>query len=244
MADVFFDNPPNLNGKEAEQLKQLQAYLTAMSEKLNVALMNISIEQMQEDTRQKILSAGGEKVEQSTETLKSLIIKTAEIIRHEMDVITTTLTDEYEALSSQFGAYERDLQSTITATAEGILQNYQYEERITGLEDEAGNTEVFIRRIDQYIFSGLVDEVNGKYGIAIGENVTGYDAQGNPYLKNDAKCATFTMDELAFYQGGQKVAYLSNSTLFIQYGEITDSLKIGNHTWKKFTDGSMALVAG
>lgn len=245
MAEVFFDNPPNLNGREAEQLRQLQAYLTAMSEKLNVALANISIEQLQEETREQIRGANAaEKVQQATESLKSLIIKTAEIVRHEMDVISVTLNDEYEALSSQFGAYERDLQSTITATAEGILQEYNYEERVTGLEDEAGNTDVFIRKLNQYIFSGLVDSVNGKYGIAVGENVTAYDANGNPYLNDGAKCATFTMDELAFFQGGDKVAYISNSTLFIQYGEITKSLKIGNHTWTTFTDGSMALVAG
>ena len=244
MAEVFFDNPPNLNGKEADQLRQLQSYLTAMSEKLNIALANISIDQMEEKTKQQIISAGEAEVQQNTEALKSLIIKTAEIIRHEMDMITTTLTDEYEALSSQFGAYERDLESTITATAEGILQEYQYEERITGLEDDAGNTDVFIRKLNQYIFSGLVDEVNGKYGIAVGENVTKYDEHGNPEIDNDAKCATFTMDELAFFQGGQKVAYISNSTLYIQYGEITKNLKIGNHTWTTFADGSMALVAG
>ena len=43
MAEVFFDNPPVLNGAEKEQILQLQRYLNAMSEKLNIALMDISI---------------------------------------------------------------------------------------------------------------------------------------------------------------------------------------------------------
>jgi len=241
MAEVFFDNPPVLNGGEKEQITQLQRYLTAMSEKLNIALMDISVEQM-DPTARTVITTAEARNEETVNSLKSMIIKTASIVRHEMDMISTTLTDNYTALSEQFGAYERNLNSEITATAEGILQDYQYEERVSGLEDEAGNTDVFIRRINQYIFSGLIDEVNGKYGIAIGENVTSYDAQGNPYLNNAQKMATFTMDRLSFWQGNVEVAYFSSNTFYIQRGEILNSLKMGNHTWNVMADGSMALV--
>ena len=241
MAEVFFDNPPVLNGGEKDQIIQLQRYLTAMSEKLNIALMDISVEQM-DPTARTVITTAEARNEETVNSLKSMIVKTATIIRHEMDMISTTLTDNYEALSEQFGAYERNLQSEITATAEGILQDYQYEERVSGLEDEAGNTDVFIRKINQYIFSGLIDEVNGKYGIAIGENVTSYDAQGNPYLNNNQKMATFTMDRLSFWQGETEVAYFSSNTFYIQRGEILNSLKMGNHTWNVMADGSMALV--
>lgn len=240
MAEVWFENPPELNGTEKDQLIQLQRYLNAMSEKLNQSLMQISIEQMVPETREAITRAET-KAESTATGLKEMIIKTAQIVRHEMDVIATTLNDNYQALSDQFGAYERNLQSEITATAEGILQDYHYEERVTGLEDEAGNTDVFIRRINQYIFSGLIDEVNGKYGIAIGENVTSYDSQGNPYLNNNQKMATFTMDRLSFWQGNTEVAYFSSNTFYIQRGEILNSLRMGNHTWNVMTDGSIAL---
>jgi len=241
MAEVFFDNPPVLNGGEKEQITQLQRYLTAMSEKLNIALMDISVEQM-DPTARTVITTAEARNEETVNSLKTMIIKTASIVRHEMDMISTTLTDNYTALSEQFGAYERNLNSEITATAEGILQDYQYEERVSGLEDEAGNTDVFIRRINQYIFSGLIDEINGKYGIAIGENVTSYDAQGNPYLNNAQKMATFTMDRLSFWQGNVEVAYFSSNTFYIQRGEILNSLKMGNHTWNVMADGSMALV--
>jgi len=240
MANVFFDNPPMLTGKEDNQLQQVYRYLSAMSDKLNMALMDITIEQMAPQTRQTI-SSTQEKQAQDYTTLKSMIIKTAEVVRHEMDEISTHLEDNYQALSSQFGEYERNLGSTITATAEGILQEYQFQERITGLEDD---TESFQRRINQYIFSGLVDEINGKYGIAIGENVTAYDEQGNPYLNTDRKTATFTMDELAFWHGTTKMAYFTDNVFHISQGEVTKSMKMGNHTWQIMTDGSMGLIGG
>lgn len=236
----FFDSPPILLGQESEQLRQIYGYLAAMSDKLNTALMTITIEQMAPETRETI-SKAAEGTEKQYNSLKSMIVKTAEVVRHEMDEISTRLEDQYTALSDQFGTYERNLESTITATAEGILQQYGYSERIAGLEQD---TEAFERRINQYIFSGLVDELNGKYGIAIGENVTAYDAQGNPYLNTARKTATFTMDELAFWQGETKLAYFSNQVFHISKGEVTDSMTMGNHTWKVLTDGSMGLISG
>jgi len=240
MAEVFFDSPPALQGQEKDQLMQLQRYLMAMSDKLNTALMDVTIEQMAPEVKTTI-TATQETTAKNYETLKSMIIKTAEIVRHEMDEITVRLEDNYEALSSQFGSYERNLDSTITATAEGILQDYQLVERVTGLEED---TESFERRINQYIFSGLVDEVNGKYGIAIGENVTAYDANGNPYLNSERKTATFTMDELAFWHGETKIAYFSDNIFHIAQGEVTASMKMGNHTWRVLAGGAMALIAG
>ncbi|MCR5566205.1 MAG: hypothetical protein K6F61_05085 [Clostridiales bacterium] len=238
MADVFFDSPPALAGREAEQLTQLQRYLMAMSDKLNQAMMDISIEQMAPETRQTITRTQETSAKQY-ETLKSMIVKTAEIVRHEMTEITARLTDDYTALSEQFGEYERNLDSEIRATADGILQEYSLVERVTGLED---STESFTRRINQYIFSGLVDAVNGKYGIAIGENITAYDQDGNPYLNTERKMATFTMDRLSFWQGATELAYFANNIFHIAQGEVTQSMKMGNHTWKILPDGSIGLI--
>ena len=237
----FFDNPPMLSGTEEEQLKATWRYLSAMSEKLNIALNQISIEQMEPETRTQIMTAGQTAITEQATALKSMIIKTAEVVRHEMDEITAHLEDNYTALSSQFGEYERNLTSNITATAEGILQEYQYTEKITALEE---GTESFQRNLSQYIFTGLVDEENGKYGIAIGENVTAYDAQGNPYMNTERKTATFTMDRLSFWQGEKELAYFSDSVFHIAQGEVTDYMKMGNHTWKILADGSMGLISG
>ena len=241
MASEFFDNPPMLTGSEEEQLKATWRYLSIMSEKLNNAFNSISIEQMEPATRTQIVSAGQTAITKQAESLKSMIVKTAEVVRHEMQEISAHLEDNYDALSSQFGEYERNLTSNITATAEGILQEYQYTEKITALEE---GTESFQRKLNQYIFTGLVDEINGKYGIAIGENVTAYDADGNPYLNTNRKTATFTMDRLSFWQGETELAYFSDSVFHIAQGEVSDYMKMGNHTWKILADGSMGLISG
>lgn len=243
MPDVFFDNPPVLQGDEKTQLNQLKNYLFTISNKLNEALMQVSVEQLTAEVQQKVTeAAAGEQRDKTAEydTLKSMIVKTANIVRTEMDEITTRLETEITAVSDQFGTLQQNLSADIRAGAEGVLQDYHYEERITGLEDDTGT---FMRRTNQYIFSGLVDATNLKYGIAIGEGVTGYDANGNPYLIDNAKCATFTMDEMAFYQGTAKLAYFSNNKFYIENGEINKTLKIGDFIWKSMEDNSMALIS-
>ena len=147
--------------------------------------------------------------------------------------------DNLEALSSEFGELQRNLTSDITATAEGVLQSYGYEERITGLETEAGTTDSFIRKTNQYIFSGLIDEDTMTYGIAVGEGVTKDDGT----LDNNARCATFSMNEMAFWQGTTKMAWFSSGKFYINNGQIENSLQIGNFMWKKIEGGAMALVA-
>ena len=243
MAEVFFENPPVLTGKSEDQLRQLQNYLFTMSGKLNEALMSISIEQMTPETQQSIRKTATETKNDRKDyvALKSMIIKTAEIVRTEMDVIATELDKKYEAVSSQFGTYEQNLTNTITATAEGILQDYRYEERIQGLEGKTGNSEGFIKKLNQFIFSGWIDE--GHVGIAIGENVTAYDENNNPYLNDENKMATFTMEKLSFWQGGMELAYFEKNKFYIAHGEIVNTLKMGHHTWQIMPDGSMALTS-
>ena len=244
MAKEFFDNPPALTGDEKSQLVQLQRYLFTLSDKLNNALTDIDAEQIAPQVRQSISKEANTKISEQAQTLKSLIIKTADIVRSEIDEITAELHSDYVAHSELYGDYEQYLTGKITATADGILQQYGYDERITALEDDAGNTEVFMRRINQYIFSGLIDEVNGKYGIAIGEDVTAYDEEGNPYLNSERKMATFTMDRLSFWQGETELAYFSDEVLHVNKAEIMNTLKIGNHSWMVLAGGAMALTKG
>lgn len=253
MPKPFFETPQTLTGTSQEQLQTLYSYLFRMSEQLNEALNSITIEQMTPETR-KVVTSGSTAKQDNTNTyntLKSLIVKTATIVRHEMDEISTTLEDNYKAVSEQFGELNRNLEGTIQATAEGILQDYKYSEKIQGLEDASGNALAFIRQTNQYIFSGLIDEDNMKYGIAIGENITAVDDDGNPVVDENGntvmnsanRMATFTMDRLSFYQSGIEVAYFSNNTLFIEKAQILNQLQIGeHHAWMVMANGSISLI--
>lgn len=236
MDNVFFDNPPALQGDEIRQLQQLYSYLYAMSEKLNAAMIEVDVQ-----TKQEIQSTATGQAKTQAEgfgTLKSLIIKTAEIVRTEMQEISTQLHGETMAVSAEVGTLEQTLDTTIRATAEGVLQDYHFSELVTDT-----NTNTFYRtQTNQYIFTGILDTNTGKVGIAIGDGVTAYDANGNPYLNQNAKVATFTNDRMSFWQGNTEVAYFSSGKFFISNGEITNTLQIGNFVWKKMADDSMVLV--
>ena len=173
MPDIFFDSPGQINGTARDQTAQLYQYLYYLSNRLNEAMNAITIEQLAPDVQEKIQVSGSNAQKAAEEndrkvysSLKNIVIKTSEIIQNEMESLETELGANYKALSDQFGEYSRNLTSNIKATAEGILQDYQYEERVQSLEKDGENTNVFIRRSNQYIFTGLIDEVNMKIGRA------------------------------------------------------------------------------
>ena len=236
MDNVYFDNPPVLQGDEQRQLQQLYGFLYAMSEKLNAAMNEVDVQ-----TKREIEQTATGQAQQQAEgfgTLKSMIIKTAEIVRTEMQEISTQLHGETEAISADIGALEQTMDATIRATAEGILQEYNFTQLVTDTNANTFN----MQRINQYIFTGLISDNPVQYGIAIGEGVTAYDENNNPYLNQNAKVATFTMDKLAFWQGTVELAYFSSGKFYITNGEITNTLQIGNYVFKRMADDSMVLV--
>ena len=81
MAKTFFDNPPSQTGRAEEYLRDLYGYLFTMSNKLNEALMDISIEQMTPETQTVVQKAAGADKEQEAQInqLKEIIVKNAEI---------------------------------------------------------------------------------------------------------------------------------------------------------------------
>ena len=240
-SDVFFDNPPLLNGSEEEKLKQLYGYLNAMSEKLNTALMSISIEQLAPETKNVIIGDTEKKAETNFDQLKSLIVKTAEIVRTEMDEISTTLRTKVDALSEDFGEYQADMEQTIRINAEGVSQEFTRQETIiTNLD---GRTEAYKEYMRGYIFTGIIgvdDDGTDLLGVAIGQsNLTNEDDQT---LNTDAMLATFTGKKLSFYNGGVEVAYFSDSQFFIANGTVTSSMRMGSYLWKVMANGSMGLM--
>ena len=237
MAEVFFDNPPVLQGDEKNQLITLYRYLNAMSEKLNTALNSISVGQMDANTQQVIRTGNKAETEQQVAGLKSLIIKTAEIVHGEMDEISTTLESRFNYISDQFGTMQENITSRIEANARGITQNYEY---IQTIQQQGNNNATLTEHFRQYIFAGILDTTTQKAGIAIGEHVTNDDGTYN----SAAKMATFTMDRLSFWQGDVELAYFSDNVFHIPNGEVGKTMKMGRHTWKVLADDSLALISG
>lgn len=240
---MYFEAPPQMASPE------LYSYLYRLSEALNVALTQVEQQISTESKAAAMEAAGGagNSQSESAESLKALIVNTAEIVRTEMDVMQTELHGQYTALSSQFGAYEKNLSATITATAEGILQQYGYDSRLDALDNKAAGFERYQIHTEGFIRQGFIDyDASGApvIGIAIGQNLRSttvtIEGQELEQLDSAQSCAFYTADRVSFRIGGNEVAYVSNRKLYILAAQITGSLTIGE--WLFTHDDISGLV--
>ena len=102
-------------------------YLYRVTEQLNLALTNLGTENFAADSAARQVLSGGMSGEQQNAlesglgNLKSLIIKTADAVQAEIQMLETSLSSTYVAVSD-FGAYQEDIAAQLTATAEKIEQ--------------------------------------------------------------------------------------------------------------------------
>lgn len=238
---------PNITASTSEgQLAQIRSYLYSFAEQLNWALNNIDIEAFQEN----VVLPKATSTNQSLETgesaltrfneIKSLIIKSADIVSAYYDKINKRLSGVYVA-QSDFGDYAEETENSITLTSEQIEAAFK---SIGTIYDniEFGDNATTLGRTENKatIKTGLIDTENGVpiYGIEIGQ-IT--DVNGNNVFN---KCARFTSGELAFYSnndGNAKVAYISDYKMYITEAEIIKRLKIGNYIIEE-QNGGLAFI--
>lgn len=248
------ETPPVLTGSPEEQLRAVYAYLFRMSENLNVALGELDGSTGGGSLH--FSSAAGASSGSGTDggsiayaktynELRALIVNTAEVIRSEMDVLETQLNGEYSALSSQWGEYRESIESKITATANDIIQQLDYQGQLDALSGEFSRYKI---QASGYIKSGFVDyDENGVpiIGVAIGQNlksVTVTLPDGTELERIDAaqNCAFYTADKLYFRVNGQEAAYLTNNKLYIRNAEITGKTVLGGK-WELSTHNGFAI---
>lgn len=213
---MLIQTPPQFGGDERQQLVQVRSYLYQLAETLNQNLNNLTLDNFRPDTKQVISGASQESeaaIKENAATLKALIIKTASVIEAQIDEINTELETDYVA-KSEFGTYTKQAEAQITANAEGITQNYERVEHITGQFDE------YVLSTSGYIRTGItVVEEDGTeaVGIEIG------DLEGENPMK-----ATFTSEKLAFWQNGVQVAWISNGQWSANAIDIKDMITLGS----------------
>lgn len=238
---IKIETPKKFSGTEKEQILQVYAYLFRLSENLNIALNNLTADSFAEAEKKNLLNIGGgtsdgdndeqASLANSYRELRSLIINTAEIVRGEMDKLSTQLNSRYEAISSEWGTYQENMSSSIEATAEGILQSYGYDAKIETLQEAAVGFSQYIITTEGFIKQGFIDyDANNIpiIGIAIGQGLTTTKVtiNGEEYEQIDdtQSCAFYTADRVSFRINGQEVAYISNRKLYIHDVEITGTV--------------------
>lgn len=233
--------PPALNGGSDAKLQQLYGYLFRMAEQLNVALDGISSGGGSTAAaavyKPSALAGSGTAsyTGEAGDELRALIVNTAEIIRSEMDALRQTLRGEYTAMSDRWGIYREQMENTITATAEAVVQQYGFAADIETLEEQAAGFSRYCTETQGYIRQGFVERDSAGVpilGIAIGQGLTGVETvvDGQTVLELDPtrSCAFYTAERVSFRINGQEVAYLSNRKLYVADVEVTGRLTVGS----------------
>ena len=218
---------PYITGKsDREQLVQIKSYLHQLVGQLQYALDNVGTSSANavQSAPKSTVQAPAAKVdaEASFSAIKSLIIKSADIVQAYYQEINSRLEGLYVA-ESDFGTFVEQTEQNFFQSSTDIEQLFTNLQQIfTDIE----NLNFTLAEVDAHIRSGLLYHDNGVpvYGLEIGQK-TSIDG-----VEVFNKFARFTADRLSFYdQSGTEVAYISDYKLYIRNVEITVSSKIGGY---------------
>lgn len=187
---------PNITGKtEAEQMVQVKSYLHQLVEQLNWALNTVNSAQEGNASAPVVYQQGepstAEDAEETFNSIKALIIKSADIVKAYETTIFSDFNGKYFA-ESDFGTYLKETNRKVEENSAGVTETYEITEKIkTDMEQYIEETEGYIKR-------GELSD--GSIGIEIGE--TDNDGKFTQY-------ARFTSEKLSFHDvNGREVAYI------------------------------------
>lgn len=234
--------PPYPTGSLQQQLMRQYSYLFQMSQQLNMALSQLDQANKNDShDAERRQATNKAEMQQQYQTLKSMIVKTADYVEQSMEQISAQLSGEYVAVSD-FGSYMEKLNAYIEANPEAITQYYSFASDLqadmnkvdAAFSDYKTNTEGYIR-------TGIVyyDGNMPVYGVAVGQNLTATEVDGEKVVDQNNFRATFTAKKLSFWQDSTEIAYVSNNQLYITHIVVLDSMRIGG--WHMATQNGLAF---
>lgn len=218
---------PNINSTtDAGQIAQIRSYLYQFAEQMQWALNTIESGNTTSVDITATKKTGGtaesDDFESNFNSVKSLIMKSADVIDSYCDQIKARLEGVYVA-QSDFGTYTEKTDLDIEANSTSIKQNYENIQQILSDIETLSDKIIY----HAYIRTGLLyydDDGSPVYGLEIGQKNT---VDGEEVFD---KYARFTSDRMSFYdQNDIEVAYISDYKLFITNAEITGTLTLGGY---------------
>lgn len=158
-------------------------------------------------------------------------------------------------VGSEYGSYAEAISNKMSLSAEGVVQKYELVSKLEAADAKAAGFDDWMTITKEHITSGRLyketvkDPVTGveteidRFGVAIGTSIATSIINGE-IQQNTTKTdllATFVSDSLIFWQGGQKIAYLSNKKLYILSAEFLGSYIIGKFQWVYTDDLGLVL---
>ena len=203
---------PNITATDTDgKLSQMQSYMHQLVEQLNWALATVD-NAISGNTSNVIMASNSasksdEEAIDTFNSIKALIIKSADIVTAYEETMREDFNGEYVAVS-EFGTYTEKTDLAIETNSKGVSELYT---NVQTIGNDVKETNTYIKR------GYLGDDKSGNavYGIAVGEtNDSGVFQQ----------YAWFTAGKLSFFDGsGNEVAYISSNRLYI-----TDAVFLGN----------------
>lgn len=233
---MMFQAPRLTGSNDHTQLAEMGRYLHTLVDQLNLVLMdlNAASKDIENKASQALTTATATADPASNwNQVKSLIIKSADIVEVYQEKISTALAGEYVA-SSDYGTFVAQTTADLDANSSGINQLYNNFQQIIG--DFASLSQAMIE-VNAHINSGLLYENDDGvpiYGLEIGQRT---EIDG---VETFNKFARFTADKLSFYDpNGIEVAYISDQRLHIAHADIQSSMTMGGFRDTVQSDGSV-----
>ena len=220
---------PNITADtERGKLEQIRSYLFQMVSDLNYALTTVE-KSATEKAPVSAKQTTGAAAQAVFPEIKSLIIKSADIVNAYYDEISKRLEGVYVA-ESDFGTFAQQTTQDIKASSDSIESIFSDIQAIEGVKSS-------LIDVNAHIKAGhLYDAQDGSpvYGLEIGQRT---EIDGQEVFN---KYAQFTSEKLSFYdQNGTEVAYISDRKLYITSVEIGFSFSMGSFVEEVQSDRSI-----
>lgn len=188
---------PNITGKtDAEQVAQMRSYLHQLVDQLNWALNTVESAKGGNASAvvyQQREPATPQEAEYTFNSIKALIIKSADIVKAYEDTIFSDFNGKYFA-ESDFGTFVKEVNRLVEESPSGVTDIFT---AIETIKTELGDVKEYVEVTKGYIQRGILDD--GSIGIEVGETTpNGYH-----------RYAQFTSERLTFFDvNGNPVAYI------------------------------------
>ena len=209
---------PNITATDTEgKMSQMQSYMHQLVEQLNWALSTVD-NAIQGNTANVVMTSqkdqnSEEEAVNTFNSIKALIIKSADIVTAYEETIREELKGEYVAVSD-FGTYTQKTDLAIEKSSKDITEVYT---NVQTIGEDVKTTNAYIKRG----YLGDDKQGNAVYGIAVGE--TNEDGEYKQY-------AWFTSGKLSFFDGyGNEVAYISKNRLYITDATFLGTVQFGGY---------------
>ena len=233
--------PPAPSGSPQQMAMAQYAYLFQMVQQLNLALGQLETGGAGTSSSGGGTAGGGGtgKDSRGYQELKSMIVKTAGLVKRQMDQLSARLEGEYVAVSD-FGSYVASLSAYLEANPEAVTQYYSF---FSDLKADVEAVDAAFRhyKVDTegYIRTGIVsyDGAVPVYGVAVGQDLVCREVDGEQVVEQNNFRAVFTATRLSFWQDATEVAYVSNNRLYITSITVLGGIGIGQWSIGTAEDG-------